>query len=155
MSNLDAVGLCPFILSSTAEQHSYIFLTLTLKSSFIDACNDIRTFFLSIKFTLYFSALSHNSTAQCFSPKTTSFNSLKTSISKLKYLYLFARLNPENTVYLCFHVIYDVVVKSSYTVSYRTKQEIFYQQATILMSLRFQTVYESFLYYLFTKFINT
>jgi len=66
---------------------------------------------LSIKFTLYFSALLHNSTAQFFSLKTTSFNFLKASISKLKYLYLFARLNPENTVYLCFHVIYDVAVK--------------------------------------------
>jgi len=109
---------------------------------------------LSIKFTLYFSALSHNSTAQCFSLKTTSFNFLKASISKLKYLYLFARLNPENTVYLCFHVIYDVVVKSPNTVSFRAKREILYK-ATILMSLRFQTVYESFLYYLFTKFINT
>jgi len=109
---------------------------------------------LSIKFTLYFSALSHNSTAQCFSPKTTSFNFLKASISKLKYLYLFARLNPEKTVYLCFHVIYDVVVKSPNTVSFRAKREILYK-VTILMSLRFQTVYESFLYYLFTKFINT
>jgi len=109
---------------------------------------------LSIKFTLCFSALSHNSTAQCFSLKTTSFNFLKASISKLKYLYLFARLNPGNTVYLCFHVIYDVVVKSPNTVSFRAKQEILYK-ATILMSLRFQTVYESFLYYLFTKFINT
>jgi len=66
---------------------------------------------LSIKFTLCFSALSHNSTAQCFSLKTTSFNFLKASISKLKYLYLFAHLNPKNTVYLCFHVIYDVIVK--------------------------------------------
>jgi len=109
---------------------------------------------LSIKFTLYFSALSHNSTAQYFSLKTTSFNFLKASISKLKYVYLFARLNPENTVYLCFHVIYDVVVKSPNTVSFRAKREILYK-VTILMSLRSQTVYESFLYYLFTKFINT
>jgi len=83
---------------------------------------------LNIKFTLYFSALSHNSTAQCFSLKTTSFNFLKASISKLKYLYLFARLNPENTVYLCFHVIYDVVVKSPNTVSFRAKREILYKQ---------------------------
>lgn len=154
MSNLDAVAQCHLIMSWAAEQHSSIFSTLTLKSSFIAACNDIRIFFLSIKFTLYFSALSHNSTAQCFSLKTTSFNFLKASISKLKYLYLFARLNTENTVYLCFHVIYDVVVKSPNTVSFRAKQEILYK-ATILMSLRFQTVYESFLYYLFTKFIIT
>jgi len=109
---------------------------------------------LSIKFTLYFSALSHNSTAQCFSLKTTSFNFLKTSISKLKYLYLFARLNPENTVYLCFNVIYDVLVKSPNAVLFQAKRESLYK-ATILMSLRFQTVYKSFLYYLFTKFINT
>jgi len=46
----------------------------------------------------------------------------------LKYLYLFARLNPDNTVYLCFHVIYDVVVKSQNTVSFRAKQEILYKQ---------------------------
>jgi len=83
---------------------------------------------LSIKFTLYFSALSHNSTAQCFSLKTTSFNFLKASISKLKYLYLFARLNPGNTVYLCFHVIYDVLVKSPNTVSFRAKRETLYKQ---------------------------
>jgi len=83
---------------------------------------------LSIKFTLYFSALSHNSTAQCFSLKTTSFNFLKASISKLKYLYLFARLNPDNTVYLCFHVIYDVAVKSPNTVSFQAKREILYKQ---------------------------
>jgi len=84
---------------------------------------------LSIKFTLYFSTLSHNSTAQCFSlNKTTSFNFLKASISKLKYLYLFARLNPENTVYLCFYVIYDAVVKSPNTVSFRAKREILYKQ---------------------------
>jgi len=79
---------------------------------------------LSIKLTLYFSALLHNSTAQCFSLKTTSFNFLKASISKLKYLYLFARLNPDNTVYLCFHVIYDVAVKSPNTVSFQAKREI-------------------------------
>ena len=138
-----------------AEQHSSLFSTITLKISFIAACNDIRTFFPEHQFTLYFSALSHNSTAQCFSLKTTSFDFLKASISKLKYLYLFARLNTENTLYLCFHVIYDVVVKSPNTVSFRAKREILYKQATILMSLRLQTVYESFLYYLFTKFINT
>jgi len=45
LSNLDAVAQCPLIMFSTAEQHSYIFLTLTLNSSFIAACNDIRTFF--------------------------------------------------------------------------------------------------------------
>ena len=44
MSNLDAVVQCPFIMSSTAEQHSYTFLTLTLKSSFIAACNDMNFF---------------------------------------------------------------------------------------------------------------
>jgi len=44
LSNLDAVAQCPFIMSSTAEQHSYIFLTLTLKSSFIAACNDMNFF---------------------------------------------------------------------------------------------------------------
>ena len=45
MSNLDAVAQCPLIMSWTPEQHSSIFSTLTLKSSFIAACNDIRTFF--------------------------------------------------------------------------------------------------------------
>jgi len=60
LSNLDTVAQCPLIMSSTAEQHSYIFSTLTLNSSFIAACNDMNFFFLSIKFTLYFSALSHN-----------------------------------------------------------------------------------------------
>jgi len=44
LSNLDAVAQCPFIMSSTAEQHSYIFLTLTLNSSFIAACNDMNFF---------------------------------------------------------------------------------------------------------------
>jgi len=83
---------------------------------------------LSIKFTLYFSALLHNSTAQFFSLKTTSFNFLEASISKLKYLYLFARLNPEYTVYLCFYVIYDVAVKSPNTVLFQAKREILYKQ---------------------------
>jgi len=129
LSNLDAVAQCPLIMSSTAEQHNSISSTLTtLKSSFIAACNDIRSFFLSNKFTLCFSALSHNSTAQCFSLKTTSFNFLKASISKLKYLYLFARLNPGITVYLCFHGIYDVFVKNPNTVSFRAKRKILYKQ---------------------------
>jgi len=44
LSNLDAVAQCPFIMSSTAEQHSYIFLTLILNSSFIAACNDMNFF---------------------------------------------------------------------------------------------------------------
>ena len=142
------------IMSSTAEQHSSISSTLTLKSSFIAACNDIRTFFLEHQnYTVIFCTLTQLP-AQCFSLKTTSFNFLKESISKLKYLYLLARLNPENTVYLCFHVIYDVVVKSPNTVFVSSKARNLVQ-TTILMSLRFQTVYESFLYYLFTKFINT
>jgi len=58
LSNLDAVAQCPFIMSSTAEQHSYIFLTLTLKSSFIAACNDIRPFFLEHQiYTVFFCTL--------------------------------------------------------------------------------------------------
>ena len=98
-------------MSSTAEQHSSIFSTLTLKNSFIAACNDIRTFFLEHQiYTVFFCTLTQLSD-QFFSLKTTSFNFLEASIPKLKYLYLFAPLNPENTVYLCFHVIYDVVVK--------------------------------------------
>jgi len=44
LSNLDAVAQCPLIMSSTAEQHSSIFSTLTLKSSFIAACNDMNFF---------------------------------------------------------------------------------------------------------------
>jgi len=32
LSNLDAVAQCPFIMSSTAEQHSYIFKHLHLKA---------------------------------------------------------------------------------------------------------------------------
>jgi len=43
LSNL-AVAQCPFIMSLTAEQHRYIFLTLSLNSSFIAACNDISFF---------------------------------------------------------------------------------------------------------------
>ena len=42
MSNLDAVAQCPLIMSWNAEQHSSIFSTLTLKSSFIAACNDMN-----------------------------------------------------------------------------------------------------------------
>jgi len=59
LSNLDAVAQCPFIMSSTAEQqHSYIFLTLSLNSSFIAACNDIRTFFLEHQiYTVFFCTL--------------------------------------------------------------------------------------------------
>ena len=130
MSNLDAAGQCPFIMSSTAEQHSYIFLTLTLKSSFIAACNDMNFFSWASNLHCIFLYSYNNSTAQCFSLKTTSFNFLEASISKLKYLYLFARLNPENTVYLCFHVIYDVAVKSLNTVSFQAKREILYKQLT-------------------------
>jgi len=46
-------------MSLTAEQqHSYIFLTLSLKSSFIAACNDIRTFFLEHQiYTVFFCTL--------------------------------------------------------------------------------------------------
>jgi len=44
LSNLDAVPQCPLIMSSTAEQHSYIFLKLILNSSFIAACNDMNFF---------------------------------------------------------------------------------------------------------------
>ena len=84
----------------------------------------IWIFFLKHQiYTVFFCTLTQLP-AQCFSLKTTSFNFLKASISKLKYLYLFARLNPENTVYLCFHVIYDVVVKSPNTVSFQAKREI-------------------------------
>jgi len=58
LSNLDAVAQCPLIMSSTAEQHSSIFSTLTLKSSFIAACNDIRTFFLEHQiYTVFFYTL--------------------------------------------------------------------------------------------------
>jgi len=128
LSNLDAVAQCHLIMSWTAEQHSSIFSTLTLKISFIAACNDIRTFFLEHQiYTVFFSTLTQLP-AQCFSLKTTSFNFLKASISKLKYLYLFARLNPENTVYLCFHIIYDVAVKSPNTVPFQAKREILYKQ---------------------------
>ena len=88
----------------------------------------IWTFFLEHQiYTVFFCTLTQLP-AQFFSLKTTSFNFLKASISKLKYLYLFARLNPENTVYLCFHVIYDVVVKSPNTVSFRAKRKILYKQ---------------------------
>jgi len=46
-------------MSLTAEQqHRYIFLTLSLKSSFIAACNDIRTFFLEHQiYTVFFCTL--------------------------------------------------------------------------------------------------
>jgi len=45
LSNLDAVAQCPLIMSLTAEQqHSYIFLTFSLNSSFIAACNDMSFF---------------------------------------------------------------------------------------------------------------
>jgi len=44
LSNLDAVAQCPLIMSSTAEQHSSFFSTLTLNSSFIAACNDMNFF---------------------------------------------------------------------------------------------------------------
>jgi len=39
-----AVAQCHLIMSLTAEQHRYIFLTLSLKSSFIAACNDMNFF---------------------------------------------------------------------------------------------------------------
>jgi len=58
LSNLDAVAQCPLIMSSTAEQHNSIFSTLTLKSSFIAACNDIRTFFPEHQiYTVFFCTL--------------------------------------------------------------------------------------------------
>jgi len=45
-------------MSSTAEQHSYIFLKLILNSSFIAASNRIRTFFLEHKiYTVFFCTL--------------------------------------------------------------------------------------------------
>jgi len=45
LSNLDAVAQCPLLMSLTAEQqHSSIFLTLSLNSSFIAACNDMNFF---------------------------------------------------------------------------------------------------------------
>ena len=154
MINLDAVAQCPLFMSSTAEQHSSIFSTLTLKSSFIAACNDIRTFF------------SWASNLHCVFLHSHTIQRLNALASRRPHsIFWKHQFKAEILISFCsfksrkHHIslfscnIWCARKKSQHCVVSSKARNLV--QATILMSLRFQTVYESFLYYLFTKFINT
>ena len=153
MSNL-AVAQCHLIMSWTAEQHSSIFSTLTLKSSFIAACNDIRTFFLEHQiYTVFFCTLTQFNGSMLL-PQDDLVQFSESINFKAEILISFCSFKyRKHRISLFSCNIWCGRKKSKHCVVSSKARNLV--QATILMSLRFQTVYESFLYYLFTKFINT
>ena len=140
-------------MSSTAEQHIYIFLTLILNSSFIAACNDMNFFAWALNLHcifLYSNTIQRLNTLASRRPHSF-FGSINFKAEILISFFLFKSL--KHLISLFLSNIWCGRKKSKHCVVSSKARNLV--KATVLMSLRFQTVCESFLYYLFTKFINT